>query len=74
MNVIIRITTEDGMIFKRPGSKYWQARFRVNGHLYERSTGQTKESNALEVLRLYRLQIERRGDPLRGPTCYADSR
>jgi len=69
-----QILTDDGMIYKRPGSRYWYARFRVNGRRYERSTGTLTQAGALEGLRLYRLQVERRGDPLKcgNTACFAD--
>lgn len=73
-SVAIHMGTEDGMIYKRPGSRYWYARFHVRGRRYERSTGALTPAGALEGLRLYRLQVERRGDPLRADRtgCFAD--
>lgn len=50
-------------VFRRKDSRYWQARFWIGDTLVRRSTGAMTRRAALDGLRCWRLQYERRGAP-----------
>lgn len=50
-------------LFKRQGSKFWQARFWVSGAWQQRSTFTTNRLAAGAVIECWKKQFERRGKP-----------
>ncbi len=59
-------------IFKRKGSRYWQAKFLSGGVIYTRTTRTTNEESAQVFLSLARKQYTK--GPPKIHTCKADHR